>query len=65
MQTEKDYREQQIIGVILHKPETAYSAFSLLESEYFGAACSESGRSCLNLNYKARFVQKADFFLLI
>lgn len=35
MQTEKEYREQQIIGIILHKPETAYSAFSLLESEYF------------------------------
>lgn len=37
----------------------------LRESEYLRVICSEGGYSCLNLNIKARFVQKADFFLLI
>ena len=52
MQTEKDYREQQIIGVILHKPETAYSAFSLLESEYFSNAAYREIYSTMKRIYR-------------
>ena len=54
MQTEKDYREQQIIGIILHKPETAYSAFSLLESEYFSNAAYREIYSTMKRIYRER-----------
>ena len=52
MQTEKENREQRIIGIILHKPETAYSAFSLLESEYFSNAAYREIYSTMKRIYR-------------
>lgn len=49
---EKDYREQQIIGIILHKPETAYRAFKMLEAECFSNAAYREIYSAMKRIYR-------------
>lgn len=51
-ETETDYRERQIIGAILHKPETAYSAFNMLEPEDFSNEAYKAIYKAMNQVYR-------------
>ena len=51
-ETETDYRERRIIGAILHRPEAAYRAFSILEIEDFSNAAYKEFYKAMKQVYK-------------
>lgn len=51
-ETETDYRERRIIGAILHRPEAAYRAFSILEPEDFSNEAYKAIYKAMNQVYR-------------
>lgn len=53
-ETQEEYREKRIIGIILHKPQAAYIAFKKLNSEYFSNTAYKAIFEAMKRVYKEK-----------